>query len=207
MSHSVPSEQGDALQKEFGSLFVSHCGNRSELHSWAMRAFDWLSRYLKWLNLPLSWHEPNFAGQVATRAWEESCILCGREIRAQLDPGPQLFSSGDVLANLRDLADWCEKNPDPSGAGGGEGGMPNGPPTPADPPRPPADEIEKGKPGRRGYPLKALDYAKKLRVKNPTMKAAAIRMKCLERFSEDDLPPDAESFRRWLNRKRANRAN
>jgi hypothetical protein len=65
----------------------------------------------------------------------------------------------------------------------------------------------KGTPGRRGYPLEALEYAKKLRHDNPTMKVQALRMKCLEKFSEDDLPPDADSFRRWLNRKRANRAN
>jgi hypothetical protein len=69
--------------------------------------------------------------------------------------------------------------------------------------RPPA----KGKPGRRGYPARALSYAKKLREDNPQMKAAAIRRKCLERFSEDDLPPDPDSFRRWLNRERANRAD
>jgi hypothetical protein len=64
-----------------------------------------------------------------------------------------------------------------------------------------------GKPGRRGYPLDALQYAKKLRAEHPMMKATAIRGECLKHFSEDDLPPDAESFRRWLNRKRANRAN
>jgi hypothetical protein len=65
----------------------------------------------------------------------------------------------------------------------------------------------KGRAGRRGYPLKALEYAKSLRQKHPRMKAHAIRQKCLKRFSEDDLPPDTDSFRRWLNRKRANRAN
>jgi hypothetical protein len=65
----------------------------------------------------------------------------------------------------------------------------------------------KGKAGRRGYPLDALAYAKQLRTENPSMKAVAIRKKCLDHFSEDDLPPDPESFRRWMNRKRANRAN
>lgn len=71
----------------------------------------------------------------------------------------------------------------------------------------PIPQANKGKAGRRGYPLEALAYARQLRTENPTMKAAAIRGKCLERFSEDDIPPDPESFRRWLNRKRANRAN
>ncbi len=80
-------------------------------------------------------------------------------------------------------------------------------PPPA-PPRPlPANDATKGRPGRRGYPLKALDYARKLRVKNPTLKAHLLRRECLKQFSEEDLPPDGESFRRWLNRKRANRAN
>jgi hypothetical protein len=65
----------------------------------------------------------------------------------------------------------------------------------------------RGKPGRRGYPLKALNYAKKLRKKHPDMKAHTIRQKCLQRFPETDLPPNADSFRRWLNRPRANRAN
>jgi hypothetical protein len=68
-------------------------------------------------------------------------------------------------------------------------------------------DATKGQPGRRGYPLKALDHALRLRKNNPTMKAHAIRLECLKHFSEDDLPPDGESFRRWLNRKRANRAN
>jgi hypothetical protein len=61
--------------------------------------------------------------------------------------------------------------------------------------------------GRRGYPLKALKYARRLRKLNPSMKAHVLRQKCLEKFHEDDLPPDGESFRRWLNRHRANRAN
>lgn len=71
----------------------------------------------------------------------------------------------------------------------------------------PTDETPKGKPGRRGYPLEALEYAKELRRANPNIKAARLRKLCLAKFSEDDLPPDADSFRRWLNRKRANRAN
>ena len=65
----------------------------------------------------------------------------------------------------------------------------------------------KGRPGRRGYPLEALDYAQKLRAENQMMKAHSLRLECLKHFPETDLPPDAESFRRWLNRKRANRAN
>jgi hypothetical protein len=65
----------------------------------------------------------------------------------------------------------------------------------------------KGKPGRRGYPLKALNYARNLRKRRPMMKAAAIRAQCLKRFSADELPPNAETFRSWLNRKRTNRTN
>lgn len=65
----------------------------------------------------------------------------------------------------------------------------------------------KGKPGRRGYPLEALGYALKLRGLNPMMKASKIRGECLKRFSEHELPPDGESFRAWLNRKRTNRTN
>jgi hypothetical protein len=68
------------------------------------------------------------------------------------------------------------------------------------------DAVPRGKPGRRGYPVEALNYARELRRNNPTMKAHVIRQRCLKKFSEDDLPPDPESFRRWLNRKRANRA-
>jgi hypothetical protein len=65
----------------------------------------------------------------------------------------------------------------------------------------------KGTPGRRGYPIAALEYAKGLRRKNPRLKAHSLRQECLKKFAEDDLPPDGESFRRWLNRRRANRAN
>jgi hypothetical protein len=65
----------------------------------------------------------------------------------------------------------------------------------------------KGKPGRRGYPIEALNYAFKLRQENPTMKVHTIRARCLKRFSEDDLPLETDAFRRWLNRHRANRAN
>lgn len=60
----------------------------------------------------------------------------------------------------------------------------------------------KGQPGRRGYPLKALRYALNLRKKNPHLKAHSLRQKCLEKFHEDELPPDADSFRSWLNRPR-----
>jgi hypothetical protein len=82
--------------------------------------------------------------------------------------------------------------------------------TPPSPPAAVAADAQSrtpGRPGRRGYPLEALAYARKLRAENPQMKAAAIRKQCLALFPEDDLPPDPESFRRWLNRKRANRAN
>jgi hypothetical protein len=66
----------------------------------------------------------------------------------------------------------------------------------------------KGKRGRRGYPLKALKFAQKLRTKHRMMKAAEIRGECLRAgFDKNELPPDVESFRRWLNRPRANRAN
>jgi hypothetical protein len=72
---------------------------------------------------------------------------------------------------------------------------------------------QKGVPGRRGYPLEIKDYALRLRRDHPQWNAARLRGECLRKFagkySDDDLPPDAESFRRWLNRqhKRANRAN
>jgi hypothetical protein len=65
----------------------------------------------------------------------------------------------------------------------------------------------RGQPGRRGYPLEALKYAQELRQKNPSLKAHALRGECLKKFPEDDLPPDGESFRAWLNRKRTNRTN
>jgi hypothetical protein len=70
------------------------------------------------------------------------------------------------------------------------------------------DEIVKGIPGRRGYPLDALEKARQLRRNNPTWKLTQIRNQCLkDGIHEDNLPPDADSFRRWLNRKRAKRAN
>src|SRR5262249_13853333 len=50
----------------------------------------------------------------------------------------------------------------------------------------------KGRAGRRGYSLEALDYAEKLRAENPMMKAHALRRACLQRFSEAELPPDGE---------------
>jgi hypothetical protein len=65
------------------------------------------------------------------------------------------------------------------------------------------EPITKGKRGRRGYPIKALNYARKLRQKHPGKKAAEIRGECLKKFDQDDLPP-LESFLRWMNRKRAN---
>ena len=67
----------------------------------------------------------------------------------------------------------------------------------------------KGRPGRKGYPLEALEKAHEIRRKHPHWKAVQIRRECLNHFSEEDLPPDGDSFRRWMNRsrKRANRAN
>jgi len=65
----------------------------------------------------------------------------------------------------------------------------------------------RGCPGRRGYPREALAYAQRLRRDNPDMKASTLRAKCLEKFDKDDLPPNGEAFRRWLNRPRKNRAN
>lgn len=64
---------------------------------------------------------------------------------------------------------------------------------------------QKGIAGRRGYPLEALSHAKELRAKHPSMKAHSLRQECLKKFAADDLPPDADSFRRWLNRPRANK--
>jgi hypothetical protein len=65
----------------------------------------------------------------------------------------------------------------------------------------------KGKAGRRGYPEKALNFAKSLRRKHPDMKARVIRRMCLEKFSQDEMPKAEGNFRRWLNRPRKNRAN
>jgi len=65
----------------------------------------------------------------------------------------------------------------------------------------------KGKPGRRGYPIKVLEFAMSLRKKDPLLKAHAIRLRCLEKFSEDEMPPDGDSFRAWMNRNRTNRTN
>jgi hypothetical protein len=65
----------------------------------------------------------------------------------------------------------------------------------------------KGRPGRRGYSLEALRYAKELRRQYPNKEAKELRAMCLKKFSKDDLPPDADSFRSWLNRKRTNQTN
>jgi hypothetical protein len=65
----------------------------------------------------------------------------------------------------------------------------------------------KGRPGRRGYSLAALAYAQELRRDNPGMKAQEILGMCRKKFGEDNLPPDADAFRSWLNRKRTNRTN
>ncbi len=71
------------------------------------------------------------------------------------------------------------------------------------PPLPDKDDTRvRGTPGRRGYSLEALRYALDLRAKNPDLKAHALRKSCLEHYREDDLPPDADSFRAWLNRPR-----
>ena len=69
----------------------------------------------------------------------------------------------------------------------------------------------KGRPGRRGFSLKALQYARGLRQKHPRWTVKQIRSGCLKKFPPDDLPrdPDASdpaNFRRWLNRPRKNRA-
>jgi hypothetical protein len=68
-------------------------------------------------------------------------------------------------------------------------------------------ETAKGTPGRRGYPLDALAYAKKLRKENPEMKVHTIRQRCLIMFCEDDLPVGDDAFRRWLNRNRKSEKN
>jgi hypothetical protein len=65
----------------------------------------------------------------------------------------------------------------------------------------------KGVRGRRGYPAEARDFAEELRKKYPTMKAEAIRARCLKQFSEDDLPVTAAAFRAWLSRRRTNRTH
>ncbi len=62
----------------------------------------------------------------------------------------------------------------------------------------------KGIAGRRGYPLEALTIRPATCAENPKMKALAIRRECLKKFNADDLPHEADAFRRWLNRKRAN---
>jgi hypothetical protein len=59
----------------------------------------------------------------------------------------------------------------------------------------------KGQPGRRGYSREVLDFARKLREKNPDMTAQEIRARCLEEFGEDDMPPTDDAFRSWMNRK------
>jgi hypothetical protein len=67
----------------------------------------------------------------------------------------------------------------------------------------------KGRPGAPGYPREIRAYAMQLRRKHPRMTARAIRKRCLEKFPgrEGDMP-DAENFRRWLNRGPGqNRAN
>jgi len=65
----------------------------------------------------------------------------------------------------------------------------------------------KGRAGPRGYPIPALKHARNLRKKNPDWKAHKIRQECLKKFSSDDIPLDDDSFRRWMNRPRKNRAN
>ncbi len=70
-----------------------------------------------------------------------------------------------------------------------------------------AKTVPKGILGRRGYPIEALNYAIELRKKNPAMKVAKLRAECQKRFSTNELPPNNEAFRAWLNRKRTNRTN
>ena len=65
----------------------------------------------------------------------------------------------------------------------------------------------KGQVGRRGYPLKVLQFAQKLREKDPSLKVAQIRAHCVKQFPDDDVPADVDAFRTWLNRKRTNRTN
>ncbi len=62
----------------------------------------------------------------------------------------------------------------------------------------------KGKPGRRGYPVEVWNHAKKLREENPSMKVITIRKQCLEKFSEEDVPPTVDAFRTFMNRQRTN---
>jgi hypothetical protein len=69
------------------------------------------------------------------------------------------------------------------------------------------DEPPLGMPGPRGYSLEALEYALSLRQQDPSMKVHAIRQRCLEKFSEDDLPDDDHAFRAWLTRKRKRTAH
>jgi hypothetical protein len=64
------------------------------------------------------------------------------------------------------------------------------------------EQLPRSRPGRRGYSLEALQYARQLKADNPQQKSTWLRNRCLEKFSADDLPADADSFRRWLNRLR-----
>jgi hypothetical protein len=66
----------------------------------------------------------------------------------------------------------------------------------------PAPARQKGQPGRRGYPIKVLNYAWKLRKKHPDWKLARIRTACMNHFSPDDVPINNHAFRTWMKRKR-----
>jgi hypothetical protein len=65
----------------------------------------------------------------------------------------------------------------------------------------------RGKPGRRGYSLKVLEYALALRKKHRMMKATAIRAECHKKFPAEPLPANGPAFRAWMNRPRTNRTN
>jgi hypothetical protein len=68
------------------------------------------------------------------------------------------------------------------------------------PPPPPQGKRVKGQPGRPPYSLKALRYA--LQLKKKGMRVQEILGACKKKFPADDLPPEVDAFRSWLNRKR-----
>jgi hypothetical protein len=71
----------------------------------------------------------------------------------------------------------------------------------------PVSAMQKGRRGRPGYPIEALNFALDLRRKYPLLKAEVLRKECLKKFKEDDLPLNGPAFRAWLCRKRTNRTN
>jgi hypothetical protein len=59
----------------------------------------------------------------------------------------------------------------------------------------------KGNPGRPdAYREEVLRYALKLRKDNPGQNSAWLRNRCIEKFSEDDVPINAKAFSSWLYR-------